>query len=91
MLTQYRVLARATADVTQWELAKRLERLQLFISKIETGDLRLDVIEFLQITTALKVDPEPIIRIVLSVRGQNIWHCGLRKLAEHWPHCSDRH
>ena len=74
MLTQYRVLARATADVTQWELAKRLERLQLFISKIETGDLRLDVIEFLQITTALKVDPEPIIRIVLSVRRQNIWH-----------------
>lgn len=66
VLTRYLVDARIVACVTQSELAKRLGRPQSFISKIESGDRRLDVIEFLQITTALKVDPEPIIRAVLS-------------------------
>jgi transcriptional regulator with XRE-family HTH domain len=58
--------ARTAAGVTQWQLAKRRGRPQSFISKIESGYRRLDVIEFLQITTALNVDPEPIIRSVFA-------------------------
>ncbi len=72
MLTKYLVDARTAADVTQWELAKRLGRLQSFISKIKSSDRRLDVIEFLQITTALNVEPEPIIRSVFVANAEII-------------------
>jgi transcriptional regulator with XRE-family HTH domain len=60
------VEARVAAGVTQIELAERLGRPQSFISKVEGGDRRLDVIEFLQIITALNVDPEPIIQSVAA-------------------------
>jgi transcriptional regulator with XRE-family HTH domain len=66
VLTQCLVEARAGAGVTQIELAERLGRPQSFVSKVEGGDRRLDVIEFLQITTALNVDPEPIIQSVVA-------------------------
>jgi transcriptional regulator with XRE-family HTH domain len=66
VLTQCLVDARTAAGVTQIELAERLGRPQSFVSKVEGGDRRLDVIEFLQITAALNVEPEPIIRSVLA-------------------------
>lgn len=58
--------ARTGAGVTQWDLATMLQRPQSFISKVERGDRCLDVIEFLQITAALNVKPEPIIQAVLE-------------------------
>ncbi len=64
VLTQCLVEARVAAGVTQIELAERLGRPQSFVSKVEGGDRRLDVIEFLQITTALNVEPEPIVQAV---------------------------
>jgi len=66
VLTRCLVDARTAAGVTQNELAERLGRPQSFVSKVEGGDRRLDVIEFLQITAALNVEPEPIIRSVLA-------------------------
>ena len=66
LLTQCLVEARVAAGVTQIELAERLGRPQSFVSKVEGGDRRLDVIEFLQITTALNVDPEPIIQSLMA-------------------------
>lgn len=66
VLTQCLVEARVAAGVTQIELAERLGRHQSFVSKVEGGDRRLDVIEFLQIAKALKVEPEPIIQSVVA-------------------------
>ena len=66
VLTQCLVEARVAKGVTQIELAELLGRPQSFVSKVEGGDRRLDVIEFLQITTALNVDPEPIIQSVVA-------------------------
>lgn len=66
VLTQRLVEARVGAGVTQIELAELLGRPQSFVSKVEGGDRRLDVIEFLQITTALNVDPEPIIQSLMA-------------------------
>jgi transcriptional regulator with XRE-family HTH domain len=66
VLTQCLVDARTNAGVTQVELAERLGRPQSFVSKVEGGDRRLDVIEFLQITAALNLDPEPIIQSVVA-------------------------
>lgn len=66
VLTQCLVEARVAKGVTQIELADLLGRPQSFVSKVEGGDRRLDVIEFLQIITALNVDPEPIIQSVAA-------------------------
>ena len=56
--------ARRAKGVTQVELAKKLGRPQSFISKVEQGERRLDVIEFLEVARALKVDP---LRIIADV------------------------
>jgi predicted transcriptional regulator len=64
LLTRSLMDARICAGVTQVELAKRLARPQSFVAKVEGGDRRLDVIEFLQITRALNVDHEPIVRAI---------------------------
>jgi transcriptional regulator with XRE-family HTH domain len=50
------VEARETADLTQAELAERLGRPQSYVSKFERGERRLDVVEFLEIAKALRID-----------------------------------
>ena len=49
--------ARGSAGLTQQQLAKRLRRPQSFVSKYETGERRLDVVEYLQVAHALDTDP----------------------------------
>jgi predicted transcriptional regulator len=48
--------ARKTAGLTQQEVAKSLRRPQSYVSKYESGERRLDVIEFLRVARILKVD-----------------------------------
>ena len=55
------VKARQNAGLTQVALAKKLGRPQSFVSKFETGERRLDVVEFLDVARALAVDPNHII------------------------------
>jgi len=49
--------ARIDADVTQAELAARLRKPQSFVSKVESGERRLDVVELVDVLHALRVDP----------------------------------
>lgn len=49
--------ARFASGLTQAELARKIGRDQTFISKVEGQERRLGVIEFVQITDALRVDP----------------------------------
>lgn len=51
------VQARQNAGLTQVELSERLGRPQPFISKVERGVRRLDVIEFYALARALGTDP----------------------------------
>jgi len=53
--------AREWRDMTQADLAKALGRPQSFVAKVEAGERRVDVVEFLAIAKALKVSPETII------------------------------
>ncbi len=49
--------ARKDAGITQAELAALLGRPQSFVSKIESGERRIDVIEFLQVSKLVGFDP----------------------------------
>ena len=56
------VAARKAASLTQQDLADALRRPQSFVSKIENGDRRLDVIEFLTICRLTHADPTELLR-----------------------------
>ena len=49
--------ARKAASLTQHKLARKLRRPQSFVSKYENAEQRLDVVEFVEVTRALGVDP----------------------------------
>ncbi len=50
------VEARRRSGLTQCQLAGRLRKPQSYISKVETGERRLDVIEFAEFAEALQID-----------------------------------
>lgn len=51
------VAARGEAGLTQRDLASLLKRPRSFVSRIEAGERRLDVVEFVDFARALKLDP----------------------------------
>jgi len=54
--------ARLNAGFSQGEVAKQLNRPQSYVSKYESGECRLDVIEFMRVATVLKVAPEDLVK-----------------------------
>ncbi|MEM9500604.1 MAG: helix-turn-helix transcriptional regulator [Pseudomonadota bacterium] len=52
---------RREQGITQVELATLLSKPQSFISKIENGDRRIDIVELIAIADALKVRPSSIL------------------------------
>lgn len=65
-LLEVLVAARKEAGVTQVELAKRLNKPQPFISYVERGERRVDLIEFCAIAAAMGYEPEFLFQRVLS-------------------------
>lgn len=66
LLLEMLVEARTRVGVTQVELAARLGRPQPFISFVERGERRIDVIEFYAIMKALDVDPEAAFKNLIA-------------------------
>ena len=60
-LLQRLVLARRQANLTQRELASRINRPQSFVSKFERGERRLDVLEFVKVCHFLNIDPGSVV------------------------------
>lgn len=58
--------ARKVAGLTQQAVADLLHKPQSFVAKYENGERRLDVVEFLQVVTALGVEPCSIINELLD-------------------------
>ena len=54
------VAMRKAARLTQRQLAKRLKREHSFVSRIESGERRLDVVEFYWVCRACDQDPKSI-------------------------------
>ncbi|MBX7532049.1 helix-turn-helix domain-containing protein [Qipengyuania sp. 1XM1-15A] len=63
-LLEQLVEMRLTRGLTQQDLAERIERTQSFISKIERGERRLDVLEFCEWMHALGHDPADVISLL---------------------------
>jgi transcriptional regulator with XRE-family HTH domain len=58
--------AREAANLTQRDVAARLEKPQSFVSKYELGQRRIDVIEFFDIARALEIDPFELLHRLFS-------------------------
>ena len=61
------VTMRKAAGLTQRQLAKRLKREHSFVSRIELGERRLDVVEFYWVCRACDQDPKSIYDELLEV------------------------
>lgn len=61
------VSARQDANLTQVDLATRLGRPQSYVSKYESGERRLDVVEFLEVTGAIGCKPGNILADLLVI------------------------
>lgn len=57
--------ARKQAGLSQAEVARRLRRPQSFVSAYESGDRKIDVLEFLRIAKAVRIDPCELLRRVM--------------------------
>jgi transcriptional regulator with XRE-family HTH domain len=73
---------RQKASVAQTELAARLDTTQTFISKVERGERRLDLIELVEIFEALSIAPEAWIKDFLQHRkAEHKQHHVTRKIS----------
>ena len=59
---------RAAAELKQSEVAKRLGRQQPFVSEIESGQRRVDLIELLDLAAVIGFDPHALIDALLATK-----------------------
>ncbi|MGE0184060.1 MAG: helix-turn-helix domain-containing protein [Parvularculaceae bacterium] len=52
---------REAAGITQTELADMLGQYQSFVARLESGQRRVDVVEFLDLASAIGFDPKALI------------------------------
>ena len=57
---------RKEKKLSQWDVAKKLGRPQSFVSKYESGERLLDVIEFIAVARAMGADPNDILSELLK-------------------------
>lgn len=58
---------RIGSGLTQVELAERLKVRQSYVSNYETGERRLDVVEFILVCRAIGLDPSGVLEFVAEV------------------------
>ncbi len=68
LLVDFIVSKREAAGLTQTQLAEKLGEYQSFVARLESGQRRIDVIEFLELAAKLGFDPAEAIRQI----GQKI-------------------
>lgn len=66
VLRRLLVVHREACGMTQVELAAALRRPQSFVSKVERGERRLEVVEFIEYARALGVSPDGLIASLMA-------------------------
>jgi transcriptional regulator with XRE-family HTH domain len=61
--------ARNAVGLSQREFAKKLKRTNNFVWRIEAGERRVDVLEFIEIAKAANLDPQELMGRVLRGVG----------------------
>jgi transcriptional regulator with XRE-family HTH domain len=61
------IAAREAAQLSQRQLAERLGKPRSFVSKLETRERRLDIVEFVAVARALGLEPRELLGHVLAV------------------------
>lgn len=65
-LIAFIIAKRKEAGLTQAELATRLKVFQSYVARMESGERRIDVVEFIRLGDMLGFDPPEAIRTVMS-------------------------
>ena len=60
------IKSRKEVGLKQSEVAHKLQKPQSFVSKYESGERRLDVIEFIEISEVLNINPIDIIKELIK-------------------------
>lgn len=58
--------ARERAQLTQQELARKIRKPQSFVSNVEQGQRRIDIVEFLKLAEGLGADPRKVFLELLA-------------------------
>jgi transcriptional regulator with XRE-family HTH domain len=66
-LVSYIKQKRLAAGLNQAEVAERLKVYQSFVARVESGQRRIDVVEFITLAEALDFDPAKAIRDLMSI------------------------
>jgi transcriptional regulator with XRE-family HTH domain len=64
VLRLYLIRERKKRDLTQTDVAKRIKRYQPYLTLIERGQRRVDVVEFLELAEAIGFDPVAALRAI---------------------------
>ena len=65
---------RKKAGISQQDLANRLKRPQSFVSKYEMGERRLDMVEFIEVVSALEGDPVKFLsKFMKAIQPVSVW------------------
>ncbi|NVK45929.1 MAG: helix-turn-helix transcriptional regulator [Rhodobacteraceae bacterium] len=57
---------REAAGITQTELAQKLGEYQSFVARLESGQRRIDVVEFIELARVLDFDPASFIEEIIQ-------------------------
>lgn len=68
------VAARERSGLTQTDVSTQLGRPQSFVSKYESGERRLDVVEFVYVCIALDIEPQSIVADVEAMIRGHVTH-----------------
>ncbi|EEI7588282.1 helix-turn-helix transcriptional regulator [Salmonella enterica] len=58
--------ARLVQGITQENLAQQLNRPQSFVAKFESGERRLDIVEFVHVAYLLSLDPTVVVKKLIK-------------------------
>jgi len=60
------IAERKKAGLTQWDVATKLRRAQSIVSTLESGERRIDVVEFLELAEVIGFDPRKALAQLLK-------------------------